>query len=138
MVEQVDADLCFEQGDFINAQQYYADLGLNAHAAFAALMQMDIKHAEFYLSKATNNPLSRWLYFLCVFLQNPNQMHHANPGVLTFRLYFEATMQYFYRFHIEEYIRIILAQRYQLEAIYPPLRLELDKAQSNSLGNFGK
>ncbi len=139
---QQEADRYFEQGQFKSAEQIYHSLQLNSHAAFAALMQEDITQAQNYLLEASDNPLSRWVRFLCTLFINSNKIFDANPGLLTFRLYFEATMGYFYQFKLENFIRIILARRYQLENLYPPLRTELEKAAStsppNSLGNLGK
>lgn len=121
----------FEEGKFAEAQAQFAEQDLFAQAGFAALLNQDLETAFELYQKASLSPAKRWGLFLYDFFSNPYRSI-PSPGFLSFRLFFEATMGYIFRFKIAKWQEIILNNKDSLRVIYPDIEKELKRAQELS------
>ena len=121
-----EADKLLEAGKFREAKEEYLKNKQKTQAAYAAVLAEDIPEAlELYL-EVPHSAAKKWGLFLCDFLTNPNRPI-PSPGVLSFRLYFEVTFSYCYRFDLKDYAGKFYQFADSLVAIYPEYVSDMDK-----------
>lgn len=126
-VIRLKADTLFELGDFKQSIIFFRQLGLVSHEAFCYLMLDDLKTAEKLYFKLEYCAPKKWGLFLCQLFSSPNK-HLIGPGFLTFRLFFESSYGYFYRFAKSDYCKIINKHKAILSQMYPELENNIRKA----------
>lgn len=120
------ADKLLEVGKLEEAYQEYILNDKITQAAFVSLLAGDIKQAlELYL-QAPHSSAKRWGLFLCDFFINPQRMI-PSPGVLSFRLYFEATFYYCRKFDLDDYVKKFEDYANSLNQIYPEYFSDMER-----------
>jgi hypothetical protein len=113
-----EADKLLEESKLQDAYQAYILNNQITQAAFVSLLMGDIKHAlELYL-QAPHSSAKRWGLFLCDFFTNPRRVI-PSPGVLSLRLYFEATFYYCKKLGLEDFVKKFEDYASSLDQIYP-------------------
>jgi hypothetical protein len=121
-----EADKLLEAGKLEEAYQEYILEDKITQAAFVTLLAGDIQHAlELYL-QVPHSSAKRWGLFLCDFFINPQRMI-PSPGVLSFRLYFEATFYYCKKFGLTDYVNNFVKYADSLNQIYPEYLHDMEK-----------
>lgn len=125
------ADKLLELGKFQEAKEEYLKNQQITQAAYAALLEEKIPEAlELYL-KAPLSSAQRWGLFLCDLFTDPKRSI-PSPGVLSFRLYFEVTYSYAYRFSIKNYVNIFEEYAKSLGQLYPEYESDMNKVKKLS------
>ena len=123
------ADQLLEDGKFKEAKLEYLKDNQKTQAGFAALLDQNISEAlELYLT-APHSAAKKWGLFLCDFLTNPKRAI-PSPGVLSFRLYFEATFFYCCHFNLDDYMQKFLDHAGALVNVYPEYLSDIQKVKN--------
>lgn len=123
------ADILLEEGKFREAKILYLQNQQITQAAYATLLDQNLNEAlELYL-QAPHSAAKRWGLFLCDFFINPHRSL-PSPGVLSFRLYFEASYFYCYKFGIRDYLRSFEEHADSLAKFYPEYLNDMEKVRS--------
>ncbi|MDD9899338.1 MAG: tetratricopeptide repeat protein [Candidatus Melainabacteria bacterium] len=128
MADQQQASDLLEQGQAKQASEIYQELGLQAHAAYAAIFDQDLERAAKLNKEAEYSPLSKWVEFLLGLLEASDDQRLASPGYLTCRLYTEASIGYLLDYQLDDYLTKLIKHRYDLVPVYPEILKDIGSA----------